>query len=700
MKLSNILVASLILPISLLASSPLAPSNLILKAQSANSILISWNDNSTNELGFKIWRDGALIKTVPANIKTFIDTGLSPNTNYNYEVRSTDDTIDEPTLSNVHINEILASNKDVKLDPDFFEFSDYIELRNYENHSVDIGGYTISDDKKSWSIPSSTSIAANGYLLIWADEKNIKKKALHANFKLSSKKEKVTLKDRSGNVVDNVSYKKLPSNTSVRVVSGNLVYMSPTPASNNQKVYTKLTKSDKPSFSKNSGFYNSAQSITLASSNGAKIYYTLDGSTPTINSTRYTSAITVSTTSVIKAISLESGKVISSVESNSYIINFDTVLPTISLSIEDRYLFDDYVGIYTKGKNGVANTSCGNGDEKKNYARDWERPSYIEYFDKNHDNIFNSYADISISGQCSRENKKKSFSFELEDKLSYKLYDGKDLNGIKDFKTRTGHMSYQIQGILAASLVEDGNLNIDYQAYTITHLFVNGEYWGLYNIREKKGKDYLRSNYPDLGKKVDILNWSPKSGDENAHDELISYIQNHNLAVNSNYQHVISMIDEDNFIDYLSFMLYSANWDWLNSNFRCWKEKKDGAKWRWMLDDLDGGFSRYDDDTFDLIKKRDISSLAHLINAMMKNTTFKSKLKSRLNTMLDTTLLPSSVNSAIDEIDAKKAPYIHLEESKWSGKITRSKFDNHIDKMHEFANKRRDVMKRLINQYL
>jgi hypothetical protein len=706
MKISKTVATLSILQTILLASSPLAPSNLVLKAESANSVLLSWTDNSNDELGFKIYRDNTLIKTVPANTNSFLDSGLTANTTYTYTVKSTDDTIDEPILSNIHISEILASNKNIKLDPDYYEFSDYIELRNYENRSVDISGYTISDNKNSWTIPSGTVIDANGYLLIWADEKDTKKIGLHTNFKLSSKKETVTLKDSSGNEIEKISYKKLPSNISVRSIDGKLAYMIPSPERSNQKVYTKLTRSDKPIFSKNSGFYNSSQSISLTAPNGSNIYYTLDGSTPTVNSKRYTSPINISATTVIKAISIESGKVASKVETNSYIVGFDTTLSVVSLSIDEKYLFDDYIGIYVEGKNGIPSKGCYHhmDDDPKNFNQDWERPVLIEYFDKNKENIFNLNADISISGQCSRYNRygKRSFSIELSDKLDYKLYDDKpNLGKIKDFKIRTGDQGYKITDVLATKLVTSGNLDIDYQAYHAVQMFMNGEYWGVYNIREKKGKDYLKSNYPDIDTdSIDIIAHVSagdvvKRGNKIAFNKLVDFLDTHDLSSDTAYQELITMIDIDNYIDYMSVMIYSANDDWIYNNTRWWAERSDGGKWRWMLDDLDSGFQDPNHDTFDLAR-RTSTFMSKLFNKLLENSTFKQTFKSRFNSLLDTTFAKNNVLALIDELSDEKSQYMDLENSKWG--INRDKFDDSIDQNRHFINNRVDYIRAKLNE--
>jgi hypothetical protein len=697
---NNFLLLSVITP-SFLLAVPNKPSDLELKALSSTSISIKWKDNSDDEIGYKIFRDGKLIKVLAANTTTYIDNNLSPNTTYKYTIKSTDNTIDLPILTDVHISEVLASNKNVLTDPDYFEYSDYIEIKNYKDHSVDIGGYTISDNKHSWTIPNNTTIAANSHLLIWADERDSNNNALHTNFKLSSKKESVTLKDRNGNIVEKISYKKLPPNTSVRVVNDKLAYTLPSPLKDSKIVYSKMVTSNKPIFSKNGGFYQEAQTISLSTNNKAQIYYTLDGTTPTKNSTKYTSAINISKTTVIKAISIESGKVASEVNTQSYIIDVDTTLPIISLSTDSKNLFDDYIGIYTDGKNGKVK-HCSDGDDNpKNFNQDWERPVYMEYFNENGESIVSIGLDFAISGQCSRFNTKKHFSFETskskygQKNIEYKLYPTKDIDKFKDFKLRAGEAGFQQRDIIASKLVELGNLNIDYQAYRAVRMFMNGEYWGVYNVREKKGKDYLKSNYPDIDEdNLDIIGNGIKSGDKVEYNKLHNFIKNHDLSNDSNYQEILTIIDEDNFIDYMILMTYSGNRDWYDNNFRCWRERKDGAKWRWMLDDLDYGFIIPDRSNFDLATHSG-TMMTDLFRKLLKNSTFKNKFKSRYYNYLDNLFTSENMQQIIDDIVDERRAYMD-QEDKWG--ITLRQFDSDVNRLRDFARNRKRYVKDQIDE--
>jgi len=616
--------------------------------------------------------------------------------------------------TNIIINEVLTRNINTNIDPDFGKFSDWIELYNSGDNAIDIGGFYLSDDTtkpKMWKIPNSTVIASHSYLLIWADDKDKNLKALHTNFKLSQKGDSLTLANKDGDVVDFIEFPK--QNSDISYSKGDKVgYTMPTPESKNTQSYEKAKLSKEAIFS----FDNNAQILTISQENEASIYYTTDGSTPTKNSTLYTQPININKTTVVKARALEEGKFFSTVQHKTYFINHKSTLPIVSLSTDSKYLFDDKIGIYTTGTNGVPLLQCRRTEtENKNYAREWSRPIHIEYLDNTYAPQFSIDLDFSITGQCSRHYAKKSFSFDLDSKygtksLKYKLFNNKDVIKFKSFKLRTGDnrntkinienddYGNQMSDILAASFVEVGNLDVDYQAYQAVQMFMNGEYWGVYNLREKKGKDYLRSNYPNLGKKMDIISTSIKLGNRKDYDNLRSYVKSHDLSIANNYTEVLNKVDENSFIDYMSIMIYSANTDWLDSNFRCWKEKKDGAKWRWMLDDLDYGFinKNVNQNTFDVVSNNPSSLMTSLFIKLSKNNTFKTKFKKRFNELLDTLFEPNNAQRIIDKIINERKEYMSLE-NKWGIKLIDFEFNS--DLIRSFIKHRNSIIKQQLNTF-
>ena len=136
------------------------------------------------------------------------------------------------TAGDLVINEFMASNDVTQADDDG-EFDDWIEFYNNTNASIDLSGYSLSDDAtelQKWSFPAGTSIAAGGYLIVWADEDE-DQTGLHADFKISAGGETILLSDTSGTIVDEVvfgeqetdiSYGRFPNGT------GDFQVMNPT----------------------------------------------------------------------------------------------------------------------------------------------------------------------------------------------------------------------------------------------------------------------------------------------------------------------------------------------------------------------------------------------------------------------------------------------------------------------------------------
>jgi len=545
----KVVTTSLVVPAFLFAT-PNEPSNLVLKAISSSSVSIHWNDNSSDESGFKIYRDDKLIKVVGTNVTTFVDSGLKANNSYKYTIKATDN-------------------------------------------------------------------------------------------------------------------------------------------------YTK-----KPSFSKVAGVYNSAQTIALSSPNGADIYYTLDGKTPTINSTKYTSAIRVSQSSVIKAALFENGKRKSDVIVNSYIVNFDTDLPIISLSLDSKYLYDDYVGIYVVGKNGAYIDGCGvtsSGD--KNYAQNWKRAVKVEYFNIDHQKEFSFGADLSIAGECSRNNAKKEFQIDLSSKydtssIRYKFFENKSDKTLQSFRLKTGSKGYEVGDLLTSYLVYDGFLNVDFQGDKPVQIFINGEYWGIYNMRESKDLEFISSNYSSVDtKNIDIVKvWEAKAGDMSDYNALLSYLRgSHSDA--EKYNRVTQSVDIESFIDYLSVMIYSANSNWADDN-TCWRSKDKNSpynKWRWIIGDVNMGYkySQVQNNTYQtILSPNNHTLLSEVFKTLVKDSSFISSFKRRFRDLINYTYTPENVLSVLDSmVDKRKY------EMSDSGKYNYpTKFNTHIEDVRDFINKRNDLM--------
>jgi hypothetical protein len=872
MQIKNILRGMLALPLWLYAAAPQAPSDLVLTATSATTVSISWKDNSSDESGFKIFRDNQLIHTTTSDIEHYVDSGLTPLTTYTYTIKSTNsdelihttlqkaiidgnDDIEEradgsmyvnssdleltnesgqqtiglrfqalsipkdaiitkayiqfttdevssettnlniyaedtgnalefpqtvhgisskiltsthttwtpPSWNNVGekseaqatpdlspivqeiinkddwqsgnaiafiitgtgkrvaesydggdtapifyieydsqyappppvngtgivINEILTANATTNYDPDFKQFSDWIELYNHESHSIDIGGFYLSDDTANptkYKIPSGTTIASHDYLLIWADEENTKSNAIHTNFKLSQKGETLTLADKSGNVIDILEFPEQDGDISCAKVNDTIVYMEPTPKSANSQTYDELKRSKKPKFSLDSGFYSGTQSIELTQKNDGLIYYTLDGSIPTKSSTLYSQPISINKTTVIRTRAYETGKLLSNVKNQTFLINENISLPVVSIAIDDKYLYDSSIGIYT------------------NYTEKWMRAGSVELI-KDGESQFSENVGIRVFGNNTRVYPQKSLSIFMKDKygpksLKYSLFKDKpEIKKVKSFTMRNGGTEWgrELIGDAVQHHIIKNQMDIDYQAYEPTIVFLNGKYWGIYNIREKINEDYLEANHGVDTKNIDLLedHAQVKEGSNSDFLTLETYANSHDLSNDTYYNIVASQIDINEFINYCIVESFGGNSS-IGHNIKYWKKQTDDGKWRWILFDLDRGFRYSTNEVFGYIEGS--NSVKNIFNNLIKNDHFKIALTSKYYTQLNTTFQSDRMNSIIDEMKTTIEPEVSRHFQKWpknqfNQDVSISTWNNFINKMYQFSDERESIVK-------
>ncbi|RUM65160.1 MAG: hypothetical protein DSZ05_06605 [Sulfurospirillum sp.] len=634
--------------------------------------------------------------------------------------------IDLPQESALHveISEVMAANAHTLLDPDYFNFSDWIELHNLDDKPVDISGYQLSDklNKPKWTIPNGTVIPANGYLLLWADEKDKKQKALHTNFKLKTDGEAVALFDPVGKIVDGFTYLKQLPDVSVAYQSGKEVYMNPTPGKANTTAYPSAVQSQTVAFSVPEGFYNAPQNLVI---NGeGTIYYTTDGSIPTTTSKKYTRPITIDHTMAVRAISVTNGKFTSPVTTASYIYGENIALPVVSIVIDDKYLNDDTIGIYTIGINGKKPQDCGDEfADKANFMQKWERPAHMTLFEKNKKAVLSQDIGLKVAGECSRIYAQKSFQLKTDSKygkkgFKYQVFPDKNIKKFARLKLRNAGQDYlktHMRDILATEIAK--GLHIAYEAYRPAVTFVNGQYWGIYNLREKMGKDYIKENFGE--KKINLIedDLIVKEGSSVSYEEeVLDYLKNHSLASDAAYNYIASKIDIENYIDYMIVNLYIANADWPGTNLIYWKPKKEGTKWRWILHDMDYGFALDSEHpvTYNALAAATAQNgqdwpnpewSTLLFRKLLENPGFKAQFKNRFNTLLDTTFASAHVKQIIDRVSGMFASQMSRHIEKWNANdplnyaiYSKADWDQEIGKLKDFADKRPAIVKQHLNQ--
>jgi CotH kinase protein/Lamin Tail Domain/Secretion system C-terminal sorting domain len=183
----------------------------------------------------------------------------------------------ETSLANdVVINEFMATNENGPKD-EKGSTADWIELYNKSNAQIDLSGYYLSDNPanlKKWQVPSGVKIAANGYLIFWADEDQMQGPT-HTSFKLSAAGETISLSDKNGALIDSYTYTnaktdksfaRIPNGTGNFAETTNYTFNSMNNPNAIQETWINITIVPNPASSY----------ITLLGSNAAvKIYNTL-----------------------------------------------------------------------------------------------------------------------------------------------------------------------------------------------------------------------------------------------------------------------------------------------------------------------------------------------------------------------------------------------------------------------------------------
>jgi len=600
----------------------------------------------------------------------------------------------------LYINEIQASNE-TTIEDNFLEYNDWLEIYNSSNASIDLAGHYLSDDiyqLNKFQIPytdaSATTIPANGHLLFWVDDDEIQG-ANHCNFKLSSSGETVFLIDPDGTtIIDSITYTSLTSDQTYKRIpdgSSNLQKsaMSSPISTNNSD----LGLLEPPVFSIPTGAYPGSQSLTLSNTNGAIIYYTMDGSDPDLNSVIYSSPINIDQNTTIKAMLVKNGFTNSEIKTSVYMIGANHDLPIVNIAIDSMYLFDETLGMYVTGTNGTLG-AC---SVTANWWNDYEYKANVTLIESNGITGFSEDCAIEMSGACSRNGSKKSFNIGFKSaygksKLKYKLFNDSDIEEFDGFKLRAGgngSLSAYNKDALSQKYIED-QLDIDSQYTKPVVLYINGSYWGLYFIRDRMNSGYVDSNYPKYKESaVDMIKF-PKadstnswhwvrervmSGSKTAYYDLFDYMENNDLSISANYNYVAEEIDINSLIDYLSVMVFYSKTDWPANNLKVWKANHPSGKWRWLMFDMDfmgSGGAQSINFLNDLLES-DIEwgqfhkTSSAMFRNLFENEEFKNEFIQRTNTYISSVWDSTRVEQIANNFNTQFASEIEPNYLRWGG---------------------------------
>lgn len=623
--------------------------------------------------------------------------------------------IQQNLQAQVVINEICPANADLKYDPQFYDFSPWVELYNAGNSVATVGGYFLSDNagqKTKWRIPTGTTIPSRGYLLIWCDDRN---SGLHTNFSLDSEGEELVFSNASGVTLDQITFPEQYTNISFgRTTNGTGAwkYLAiPSPGASNATESAGDLRLDEPNFSVPAGRQTGGKQISLSHTDPlAKLYYTLDGSEPTTASALYTASIPVSQTKTIKVKAFRTGFVPSTTATHTYFINeHPFTLPVISITTTPDYLWNNTIGIYADGTNGITG-NCK--DTPVNWNQDWDRHAVFEYFDKTGAPLVNQGVDIRIGGACSRNMPQKSLVIKARDKygsnsIQYPFFDTKPLTKFGGFILRNSGNDFNVtmfRDAMMQALIAD-QMDIDYMAYQPTIFYLNGQYWGIQNLREKIDADYIESNYGYKKDQIDLLETYENAleGTPNAWVSYKNTLQSMDRSTPEAFDYIDQNINVEEYINYLVAEIYYCNTDWPGNNVKFWRPKTNDGKFRWIMWDTDFGFGLYSNQSYPTHPTLEFAtdpdntgwpnpaaSTLH-IRLVLENPEFRARFIKKFNAAMNTTFSAAHVNKFIDAFSSRIQAEMPYHKQRWGGNTNDWSYE--IQRLRDFSTARNQFMR-------
>ncbi len=580
----------------------------------------------------------------------------------------------------VYISEVMASPDD--------QPHDWLELYNASAQAVDISGWGLSDDAASprkYRFPQGTVIAPGDHLTLYLSgvAGATGGGVLSASFRLSADGGyALTLSDASGALLDRVFVPEQYTGISyARMEDGGFLYTTEdTPdRMNAQTGY--LGRAQQPAFSAPGGpqAAGTTLQVELTAAPGARIFYTLDCSAPDETSTPYAGPIAVTDTTVVRAVAYQDGYLPSYSSSQSYLYDAEHTMRVVSMVADPEDIFGPE-GFHTL------------------YERDLERPGHIEVYTEDGAQMLSENCALRLHGQGSRKYGQKGFKVIARreygtNRFRAPLFTGRDYTEYQSFLLRAssedGRLTRMRDSILT-SLAR--GTDVLYQETELCVLYINGEYWGHYNMRERICAAMICQYEGWEGQEddIDIVKGNDLvlRGSDDSFQAMLAYLRQHGVPDDETLARVGEEVDLDSFIAYQALQIFVGNADTLN--VKRYRNPNADGKWHWAIFDLDWGFYV---DTNSIRRWLDPqgmgSSLATdntLFIALMGNPTFYDRFLTYMGGMLSTQWTSGRIVEMIHERYLALTPELPRHQARWGQ--SRENFEERVAELAEYAKTR------------
>lgn len=532
------------------------------------------------------------------------------------------------------------------------EYYDWVEIKNVSKESVKLSDYCLSDDRREpekWSLPNRTLAKGQSILIYCTGEENpTTGNGLRANFALNASSETLYLtKKGESAAADYVWLHDIPYGYSMGrtdAENGFFYLRRQTPnMPNKTDAYRYI--SEAPAANREPGVYEAGRTVRVKLAAAGDIYYTTDGSAPTEESTPYTGAITVDKTTVLRAVAVEEGGAPSPALTLDFFIGEEHTLPVLSLVTDSPRRFSEIYEGSVKDRECAGNLSF--------YAPEGS---------------FSIGCGVEMKGHTSLFAPKKSLGVSFRgcygaETLAYDIF-GEGPAEFSELSIRAGqdYSSTVFRNELMQELCAELDTTVTQRSrYCV--LYINGEYWGIYCLKDDITRQYY-ANLTGTAKEVVTMLSSPVPQSAAVYTEALGLWKDTSLTREEAYERFCAAVDMDGFIDWVLLEGYCANVD-IKSNLR-YLRTGDGP-WQIVFYDLDWAFQTRNNCFFNLIGPEQTAQIAPTIRWLFGIDGFKERLLTRYADLTETTLSDGHVTEMIDEYRALLAPEMARERARWSG---------------------------------
>lgn len=556
------------------------------------------------------------------------------------------------------INEVMVSNRSYAAQP-MEDCCDWAEIKNVSEEEILLSDYWVSDDEDNYllcQLPGQTLAPGEAIILYCSGDEGLTRNGyFNTNFAFDANNDRLYL-CTADRLVDYVSLHDVPVNGSCGRVEGEngfFYFTTPTPGYDNGTGFRRV--SEKPEALTADGIYNDVENVAVELEAEGRIYYTTDGTVPTAGSTEYTGPVLLDKTTIVRAIAVEEGAAPSRVLTLSYIVNENHEIPVLSLVSDDLSAFE---AMYRSG-----------------YVKE-RIPGVLSLYELDGSGFTNA-GGIGLAGAGTRTKyPKKSISVKFSGKygdghLDYDIYD----TGITEYDAVNLHVGEDYlftvvrTGMFQNLAMELGD-DVIVQHSKFCALYVNGEYYGLFCLKEKFTEQFYASLKGVSEESVTVLKY-PVELDSDFNLDVIKFCRENDMSLPENYEYFCKEVNVDSLIDWFLLEGLAGNSD-IGGNLRVMRTTEgEDTRWHFVLYDLDWSLRNSEAVFYNFLTNNDYHTgqIYAILGALFENDEFRDRLLTRYAEVWDTTLSNDNFIAMLDSMAEVIAPEMPRERALWGNDV-------------------------------